>query len=84
MKSAIGMRAAPDGRRRLGGARVRSDRGDGALNLAGVAHIDGVHLHPERWRRSLDDAELGGAGGYGGIPKDRHSRHARRDFFEEF
>ena len=57
---------------------------DGALDLAGVAHIDGAHLHPERWRHRLDDTELGGAGGYGGIPKDRHSRHARRDFFEEF
>ena len=62
--------------------RAREGR-DGALDLAGVAHIDRVDLHPERRRHGLDDAELAGAGGYGGIPKDRHSRHARRDLLEQ-
>ena len=52
---------------------------DGALDLAGVAHVDRVDLHPERRRHGLDDAELADPGGYGGIPKDRHARHARRD-----
>jgi hypothetical protein len=32
----------------------------------------------------LDDAELDGADGYGGIPKDRHARHTWRDLLEQF
>ena len=31
---------------------------DGALDLAGVAHVDRAHLHPERRRHGLDCAEL--------------------------
>ena len=50
---------------------------------AGVPHVDRDHLHPERGRHGLDDAELGDSGGGGGIPKDRHSRHARRDLLEQ-
>ncbi|HEY5130994.1 MAG TPA: hypothetical protein VIJ35_27510 [Bradyrhizobium sp.] len=56
---------------------------DGALDLAGVAHIDRVHLHPQRRRRGLDCAELAGTGGLGGIPKDRRLRHARHDLLEQ-
>ena len=52
---------------------------DGALDLARVAHVDRAHLHPERRRHGLDGGELADPGGYGGIPKDRRSRHARRD-----
>jgi hypothetical protein len=38
----------------------------------------------ERRRHGLDDAELGETGGCcGGIPKDRRSRHARRDLLEQ-
>src|SRR5262245_60946091 len=57
---------------------------DGALDLTGVAHIDRGYLHPERRRQGLDDAELGGTAWYGGIPKDRHTHHARRDLLEQF
>ena len=56
---------------------------DGALDLAGVAHVDRAHLHPERRRHGLDCGELADPGGYGGIPKDRRSRHARRDLLEQ-
>ena len=56
---------------------------DGALDLSGVAHVDWAQLHPERWRHGLDRAELADPGCYGGIPKDRRSRHARRDLFEQ-
>ena len=56
---------------------------DGALDLAGVAHVDRAQLHPERRRHGLDGAELADPGGYGGIPKDRRSRHARRDLLEQ-
>src|SRR5262249_49202406 len=61
--------------------RARECR-DGALDLAGVAHIDRVDLHPERRRYGLDDAELDGADGYGGIAKDRHARYTWRDLLE--
>ena len=64
----------------IGGAR---ERRDGALDLVGVAHVDRVHLHPERRRHGLDDGELAGAGGLDGIPKDGYSRHTRRDLFEQ-
>ena len=56
---------------------------DGALDLAGVAHVDRAHLHPERRRHGLDGAELADPGGYGGIPKDCRSRHAWRDLLEQ-
>jgi hypothetical protein len=55
---------------------------DGALDLAGVAHIDRAQFHPERRRHRLDGAQLPAPGGYGGIPNDRRPRHARRDLFE--
>ena len=72
--------------RRHDQAAIRSAREgrDGALDLAGVAHVDRAHLHPERRRHGLDRAELPDPGGYGGIPKDRRSRHARRDLLEQF
>ena len=49
----------------------------------GVAHVDRAQLHSERRRHGLDGAELADPDGYRGIPKDRHSRHARRDLFEQ-
>ena len=57
---------------------------DGALDFAGVAHVERAHLHPERWRHGLDCAELASAGGCVGIAKDRHARHAGRDLLEQF
>ena len=56
---------------------------DGALDLVGVAHVDRGYVHPERRRHGLDCGELADPGGYGWVSKDRHSRHARRDLFEQ-
>ena len=41
--------------------RASGECRDGALDLAGVAHINRVDLHLKRRRHGLDDAELGGA-----------------------
>ena len=49
----------------------------GALDLAGVAHVDRAHLYPERWRQGLDGAELSVPGRIAGISKD--CRHVWRD-----
>src|SRR5262245_25662672 len=49
---------------------------NGALDLAGVAHVDRADLHPKRRRRSLDDAELAGARRCGEVAQD-----CRRDTF---
>ena len=35
---------------------------DGALDLAGVAHVDWAYLHPERRRHGLDGGKLTGSG----------------------
>jgi hypothetical protein len=48
-----------------------------------VVHIDRAQLHSERRRHGLDCAELTAPLRYGGIAKDRHSGHARRDLFEQ-
>src|SRR5262252_4664487 len=56
--------------------------GDVAFDLADIAHINWDRFHPERWRRGLDGAELPDPGGYGGVPKDGHSFHPRRDLLE--
>jgi hypothetical protein len=45
-----------------------SDR-DGALDLAGVAHVVRAHLHPKRRRRGLDSAPLADPGGNSGVPR---------------
>ena len=72
--------------RRHDQASVRSTRKrrDGSLDLAGIADVDRAQFHPERRRRRLDRGELAGSGGYAGIPKDRRSRHARRDLLDKF
>ena len=54
-----------------------------AFDLGGVAHVDRANLHPERGCRGLDSAPLARTGRLGGIPKDRRSRHARRDLLEQ-
>jgi len=66
--------------RAVGGARKSRDR---ALYFAGVAKIDRGHLHSDRRRHRLDDRELADPSGYGEIPKDRRSGHARCDLFKE-
>ncbi|MGC1865696.1 MAG: ABC transporter substrate binding protein, partial [Pseudolabrys sp.] len=39
------------------------------------------YLNADRRCHGLDYSKLADPGGYGGIPKDRRSRHARRDLF---
>ena len=56
---------------------------DGALDLAGVVHINRVQLDAKRRRHGLDGAELADPAGVAGIPKDRHARYAWRDLFEQ-
>ena len=74
------MRSLSRSGRHSGAREVTTD----AFDLAGIAHVDRAHLHPERRRHGLDDGELADPRGYGGIPKDRYSRHARRDLLEQF
>src|SRR5262249_61643990 len=54
---------------------------DGALDLAGIAHVDRVRS--ERRSRSLDDRKLAGAGSERGIAQDRYSRDVWRDLLEQ-
>jgi hypothetical protein len=63
------------------GAREGSNS---APDLAGIEHIDRAQLNAERWRHGLERAPLPGPRGYGDIPNDSRSRHARRDLFEHF
>ena len=80
----IAMRARQRARRHDQAAiRGAREGRDGALDLAGVAHIDRAHLHAERRRHGLDDGELADPGGCGRVPKDRRARHARRDLLEQ-
>jgi hypothetical protein len=64
--------------------RRARESSDGALYLTRIAYANRAHLHPERLRRGLDCAELANPSSYGGFPKDRHSRDARRDLLEQF
>src|SRR5262249_37592441 len=63
--------------------REPRERGNGTLDLAGIAHVDRAYLHSERWRRGLDRAELASPGRYGGISQERHSLYAGRDLLEQ-
>ena len=63
--------------------RCAHGRRDGALDVAGVAQVDRVHLHPERRRHRLDGAQLADHGGDGGIAKHRRARDLRRDLLEQ-
>src|SRR5450631_2551161 len=49
---------------------------DGALDRNRIVHVDWAQFNAERRGRGLDRAKLTGPGGYGGIPKNRHSLHA--------
>src|SRR5215831_11753240 len=53
------------------------------LELAGVAEVDRDHLHPERRRHSLDDAEHGDPGRIRRIANYRCPFRAGRDLFEQ-
>ena len=55
---------------------------DGALDLAGIAHIDGAQLHAQRRRKRLDRTELTETRCDAGVTKDRSPRHARCDLLE--
>ena len=56
---------------------------DGALDLAGIAHVDRAHLHAERRRHGLDSRRTGRSRRRCRIAKDRRARHARRDLLEQ-
>src|SRR3984893_10822275 len=66
-------------------AAVRGVRecGDGALDVAGIADVNRLHLHPQRRSHGLDHGELVDPLGYCRVAKDRCSRHTRRDLFEQ-
>jgi hypothetical protein len=63
--------------------RGARERRDGAVDFAGIAHVDRAQLHPQRGRHGLSGGELPDPGGDGRIPKDRRPRHAGRDLFEQ-
>src|SRR5262245_32022174 len=54
-----------------------------ARSVSPASLADRPHLHPERWGRSLDRAELARPRRYGGILKECHSLYAGRDLLEE-
>ena len=62
---------------------TRSEHRDAALDLAGIAHVDRTQFHPKRRRHGLDCPELRGSSRDGRVSKDRHSRRARRNLFEQ-
>src|SRR5215469_7895002 len=63
--------------------RRAGEAGNGALDLAGILHIDRDDLRPDGRSYGLDDRELPGSGGCRGITQDGSSRHARRDLLEQ-
>jgi hypothetical protein len=64
--------------------RLARECGDGPFDLATIADIDRAQLHPEWGRYSLNGSELADPRRRRRVSKDRHSRHARRDLFEQF
>jgi len=56
---------------------------DTALDLRRVADVDRADLHAERWCYRLDDGKLSDPSGYGGVAKDRNSRHAWSDLLKD-
>ena len=68
-------------RRRHDQTAIRSAREgrDGALDLAGVAHVDRVTSTLSDGATAWMTANWPVPRAYGGIPKDRRSRHAGRD-----
>src|SRR5262245_707240 len=56
---------------------------DGALNLAGIPHVDRAQLHTQRWPHGLDCGELAWSGRHRWITKNRCSRYAGSDQLEQ-
>src|SRR5262245_52541593 len=74
------------GARRYDQADIRGarERCDGTLDLASVARVNGAQFHSEPRRHPLDRGQLPDPSRNCCIPKDRYSRHAWRDLFEQF
>src|SRR4029077_12136675 len=62
--------------------RALRESRDRAFDLAGIAYVNGTHVHADRRRQRLDRAELAGPCSYRRISKDHGSRHARRDLLK--
>src|SRR5262249_44755482 len=56
---------------------------DGVLDPRRIAYVAWSYLYPERRRHGLDHAELGRAGGYLRIAKDRRTRRSRSNLLEQ-
>src|SRR5262249_35098003 len=63
--------------------RTGRESGEAALNLVRLVRVDGAQLHAERWRHRLDRAKLSAPGARGRIADDGHTRHPRRNVFEQ-
>src|SRR5512133_2923938 len=59
------------------------ERRNVALKVVGLARVDLIDLHSERWCHGLDDAELSNATRVGRIPNDGRPRHTRCDLLEQ-
>src|SRR5262249_54482511 len=57
---------------------------DQALDLAGVANTERVHLHTERWRNALHCSQQADSARIGWIAKHSGTRYPRGDLLEEF
>src|SRR5262245_34266403 len=64
--------------------RALRKRRDGPLDVAGIAHVEGAHLHASRRRQRLDYSKQAGTGRDSGLTKDGRSRHAWGDLLEKF
>ena len=63
--------------------RPLRERGEGTLDLGGIAHVDGTHVHAEGRRQRLNYAEHARTNRDVGLTKDRSPRHTRRDLLEQ-
>src|SRR5215468_883627 len=62
---------------------TRRERRDGAIDLAGVLHIDRAQFYPKRRRQGLNCPELRGSSRYSRVSKNCRSRRARCNLFEQ-
>src|SRR5262249_24894852 len=60
-----------------------SESADGAVDVAGIVHINRAQFHPKRGCHRLNCPELRRASGYPRISKDCHSRYTRVNLFEQ-
>ena len=54
-----------------------------ALDLAGIADVDGTHLYAEGRRNRLNRTEKTGTGRNSGLTNDCHACHVWRDLLEQ-